>query len=419
MQVSEQTIFDGTDSFLSLKHLVLRGTNFEIGQTLAEMALEKQGQAAIPLPASRDHVRARRAYFQRSYPIHWQRMRGVAAAFGLDPEDDRCDMSTLWGNLEVEMPSMGCSVAYYPPSITAGGRGYLSRNMDFPKDISIADVMRLPLAAEERKRMPSMMSEPTIMEWYPEDGGYASLAIHAFDALTGTMDGMNSAGLVISQMTDEDAIAELGPDLESHPGLPHVVGLHELQVLRFLLDTCATADEAKEALLTCKQYYGFSPLHYIVADKAGNSFIYETSTGRNVQYIIDGNGQPQVVTNFQLYKHPNVDQMPKVKLSWENDAFWRYQTLVERISKQNDLFTVDDIKANHASVNFMRLLEEMGADPSYEGNDADDRVRTLWHSLYDQQAGTAEFSFYLGEKELADGTRTEYRSDYLRFALDT
>ena len=53
MQVSEQTIFDGTDSFLSLKHLVLRGTNFEIGQTLAEMALEKQGQAAIPLPASR------------------------------------------------------------------------------------------------------------------------------------------------------------------------------------------------------------------------------------------------------------------------------------------------------------------------------------------------------------------------------
>jgi hypothetical protein len=316
------------------------------------------------------------------------------------------------------MPAMGCSVAYYPPSTTAGGRGYLSRNLDFPMDTSIADVMHLSLPAEVRKRMPSIMSEPCIMEWYPEDGGYASLAIHAFDALTGTLDGMNSAGLVISQMADEEAIAELGPNLEFHPGLPHAVGLSELQVLRFLLDTCATADEAKEALLTSKQYYGFIPLHYIVADKAGKSFIYENSTGRNVQHIIDGNGQPQVVTNFQIYKHPTVDQMPKEALTWENNAFWRYQKLRERISQQKALFTADDIKANHACVNFMKLIEEMRADPTYEGNPADNRVRTLWHSLYDQQARTAEFSFYLGEEVDAGDTYTEHRSDYLRFTLE-
>jgi hypothetical protein len=418
MQVSEQNIFDETDSFLSPKHLILRGTNFEIGQTLAEMALEKHGLTAAPLPASRDHVKARRAYFQRSYPIHWERMRGVAAAFGLDPEDDRYDLSSLWGSLEVEIPAMGCSVAYYPPWTTAGGHGYLSRNLDFPLDVTIADVMRLPLSAEVRMQMPSIFNDPYIMEWYPEDGGYASLAIHAFDTLTGTVDGMNSAGLVISQMMDEEAIAELGPNLEPHPGLPLAVGLSELHVLRFVLDTCATADEAKVALLTCKQYYGFAPLHYIVADKAGNSFIYENSTGRNVQHIIDGDGQPQVVTNFQIYKHPNVGQMPKEALTWENNAFWRYQMLEERISQQKALFMKDDIKANHAYVNFMKLIEKMRSEPGYEGNPADDQVRTLWHSLYDQQAGTAEFSFYLGEKEHADGTRTEYRSDYLRFELD-
>jgi hypothetical protein len=393
MQYDEQTFFGGTDSFIALKHLTIGGTNFQIGQKLAELALERYGQVDMLLPVSVDHVRARRAYFQRSHPIHWQRMCGVAAAFGLDPYDDRYDLSNLWGNLEAEMPAMGCSVAYYPPSTTASGHGYLSRNLDFPMDITIADVMRLSLSAEVRKQMPSVFSEPYIMEWYPEDGGYASLAIHAFDMLTGTVDGMNSAGLVISQMMDEEAIAELGPDLEPHPRLPHVVGLSELQVLRFVLD-------------------------YIVADKAGNSFIYENSTGRNVQHIIDGDGQPQVVTNFQIYKHPDVGQMPREALTWENNAFWRYQTLVERISQQKALFTADDIKANHACVNFMKLIEEMHCEPGYEGNPADDQVRTLWHSLYDQQAGTAEFSFYLGEKEHADGTRTEYRSDYLRFALD-
>jgi len=342
----------------------------------------------------------------------------MAAAFGLDPMDERYDLTNLRVNLEVELPAMGCSVVYYPPATTAGSCGYLSRNLDFPIDISIADVMQLPLPADDRKQMASIFCEPFIMEWYPKDGGYASLAIHAFDTLTGTVDGMNSAGLVVAQLTDESALAELGPDLEVHPGLPQAVGLNELQVLRFLLDTCATAEEAKEALLTSKQYYGFAPLHYIVADRAGNSFIYERSTGRNVQYIIDGSGQPQVVTNFQIQKHPAADQMPKEPPTWESNAFWRYQVLAERIAEQKGLFTADDVKGHNGCVNYMKVIEEMWADPSYEGDAADDVVRTLWHSLYDQQAGTAEFSFYLGDEVGADGTRTERRSDYLRFGLE-
>jgi hypothetical protein len=60
----------------------------------------------------------------------------------------------------------------------------------------------------------------------------------------------------------------------------------------------------------------------------------------------------------------------------------------------------------------------MSADPAYGSIAANVQSRTLWHSLYDQQAGTAEFSFYLGEEVHADGTRTEHRSDYLRFALE-
>jgi len=75
------------------------------------------------------------------------------------------------------------------------------------------------------------------------------------------------------------------------------------------------------------------------------------------------------------------------------------------------------VKAINACVNFMTLIDEMRADPAYVSDAADDQVRTLYYSLYDQQAGTAEFSFYLGDKEDAGGRRTEQRSDYLRFAL--
>ena len=188
--------------------------------------------------------------------------------------------------------------------------------------------------------------------------------------------------------------------------------------MRLLLDTCATADEAKEALLTAKQYYTFVPCHYIVADKAGDSFIYENSTGRNVQHVIDGTGRPQVITNFQVHKHPTPDQMPQGALTLETNAFWRFQTLTDRISKQKDLFTPDDLKTNNGCVNIMRLFEEMGADPAFASIAANVQSRTLWHSLYDQQAGTVEFSFYLDDIVHADGTHTERRSDYLRFGLE-
>jgi hypothetical protein len=37
-------------------------------------------------------------------------------------------------------------------------------------------------------------------------------------------------------------------------------------------------------------------------------------------------------------------------------------------------------------------------------------ARTLWHTIYDQHALTAQTSFYLGETTAQDGTRAERRS---------
>lgn len=417
MKFFEKAFFNEPTDFMTVRHLRIHGTNFEIGQKLAELAIERYGQTPDNYIANPLYTSARRAYFQRNYPIHWERVRGAASAFGLDPQDERYDLSGLWYNLDVPMPPMGCSVVYYPPSRAATGGGYLSRNYDFSTG-SMAEVMQIPLPPEVKEQLPSVMGEPYIMEWYPEDGGYASIAIHAFDTLSGTLDGMNSAGLVVSIMADEEAIGELGPKLEVHPGAPQAVGLHELQVMRILLDTCATVEEAKGALLTVKQYYAFVPCHYIVADKAGNSFIYENSTGRNVQHIIDGGGQPQLVTNFQIHKHPTTEQMPSGELTLETNAFWRYQTLAARISEHEGYFTPDELKANNACVNIMKLFEEMGTDPAFGSIAANMQARTLWHSLYDQAAGTVEFNFYLGESEDNDGRSSERRSDYLGFALE-
>lgn len=126
---------------------------------------------------------------------------------------------------------------------------------------------------------------------------------------------------------------------------------------------------------------------------------------RNVQHVIDGTRQPQVVTNFQVHKHPTPDQMPKGALTLETNAFWRYQTLADRISEHDDLFTPYKLRANNACVNILKLFEETSADRAYGSIAANVQSRTLCHSLYDQQAGTAEVSFYLGAKIHAEGTR--------------
>lgn len=417
MNANERVVVGGRDSFMTVRHLRVRGTNFEIGRQLGEIAIERHGQTVHRFASDPVYVRARRVYFQRHFPIHWERVRGVAAAFGLDPCDARYDFTGLLHNVDLPDPVYGCSVVYYPPVTTSTGRGYLSRNYDFSLG-TMADVMHLPAPSGVNRELPPVMREPYLMEWHPTDGGYSSLAMHAFDTLAGTLDGLNSAGLAVSIMADEEAMAALGPHLEVQPGPLRVIGLHELAVMRLLLDTCATVAEAKETLLTIKQHYRYVPCHYIVADRAGHSFIYENSTGRNVQHIIDGTGQPQVVTNFQVHQHPTADTMPAGALTLETNAFWRYQLLASRLADHGGLFTVDDLKANNACVNVLKVVEAMAADPAQHSITAGVQARTLWHSLYDQAAGSVEISFYLGDAATAGGVLRERRSRYLEFVLE-
>jgi Acyl-coenzyme A:6-aminopenicillanic acid acyl-transferase len=413
--MQEHTYFGDARDFMTVRHVAVHGTNFAIGQQLGELARERYGAVPERFRGDPRFARARRAFLQRAYPIHWARTRGVAAAFGIDPNDDRYDLPGLTYHMDVPIPPPGCSAVYYPPATTVSGGGYLGRNYDFPI-CSLAEMLRLPLPPSVMASQRPVMSEPYVMSWYPEDGGYPSMAIHAFDLLSGTLDGMNSEGLVVAILADEKARNALGPQLEMHPGAQQAIGLHELQVMRLLLDTCATAEDAQTALLTVKQYYRFMPNHYLVADRAGHSFVYENSTGRNAQHVLDGDGTPQVITNHQLHRH-HADA-PVGPLTWENHSRWRYHVLRDRLAARPGRVSVEDIKTDLTCVNVFDLVERTREASGGATAPGGIEARTVWRCLYDQQAGTAEFSFYLGDVVGADGGRTERRSEYVRFALD-
>lgn len=391
----------GSGDFPTVRHLRLRGDNREIGWSLATIARERYG---LQLEASSDEIldRARRHYFERNYAVHAARARGVAEAFGVTPTDV-IDTNELWYPRPGLRTLGGCSVVAYPPDLTHSGHAILSRNYDFPTG-SMDSV--LGLSPETSADARPWNAEPYVMEVYPNDG-YPSLYLSCFDLLAGCLDGINAAGLVVALLADNETMA--AHKLE--PTFGYGVGLNELQTLRFLLDTCATVDEAKHALLLNKQHFAVVLNHYLILDASGRSFVWEYGRSHNREYIIDGRGA-FVVTNHPLHRYPTGD-VPEVTDGPvpQLHSYNRYRFLRRHIDNQPKPVTLDAMKEINACV----FADQ--APRSLWGEQAP--VRTLWHSLYDATDRRVEVSFYLRDESDPDRpaeTRV-VRSPYVSFEL--
>lgn len=360
----------GPDDFLTVRHLRVEGSNREIGQALAEAAHAVHGDLARPRPvADRALQQARRRWFELHHPVLAERGRGIADVFGVDYESDEWDV--VW--LATYDTPAGCSVVFYPGEGTKDGHGVLSRNFDFPT-ATISQMMGGPPQAGERP----LAADPWIVELHP-DQGYASVVVGIMDVM-GAMDGVNEAGLSVALLADNES-----PSPE--PTVTPQVGLAEQQIVRYLLDTCATVDEAKQALLLAKQYYFFVPCHFVVADRSGRSFVWEYSPAHNKEAIIDADPElagRMICTNHLLHRRPDPLDLPEEDGSLGTAAltYTRWKTL-HAAAGLGGVVDHDDIREHFASVRFAAPVE--GA-------------RTFWHALYDVDDASAEVSFYLHDE---------------------
>jgi hypothetical protein len=272
----------------------------------------------------------------------------------------------------------------------------VSRNYDFSTGTMDG---RLPADGER-----GCTAHPYVLELHP-DRGYSSLALTAYDLLSGSIDGINSAGLTVALLADDELMQKY--EMEG-TGEQDAVGLGVLQTVRMLLDTCANVAEAKEALLTTKQYYEFIPVHYLVADRHGQAFVWEYSQAHNREYIVESPGRPLVTTNFSLHRHLEDGRPPSVDKARELCP--RYCALATAIAAQPDKLTVDFVKQAH------RAVDAMWTPPRATGHAAG---RTLWHALYEPEQLALQISFYLRDEPGAgeDGRPRIARTDYLRFTL--
>lgn len=355
--------------FLTVRHLRVTGCEREIGHALAIAARDAHGAAAGPRRAPDPTVqRARRTWFADNYPILHERMRGVGAAFDVDPADDAWDLAWLGTYV---LPA-GCSTAFYPGTGTKDGHSVLARNFDFPTLTYSEIVGRAAGPAES-----PLAATPWVVECRP-DHGYSSITIGIMDVL-GAMDGVNSAGLAVSLMADNESAAP-------EPSVTAQVGLSEQQIIRFLLDTCATVDEAKQALLLAKQYYFFVPCHFLVADRSGRSFVWEYSPGHNREYIVEPPpDRPTVCTNHLLHRWPDGTALPDDPMVDGTAAltYHRFRTLGAAVDT-GALVDREDIRDHFGTVRFAAPVP---------------MVRTFWHAMYDLDDPSLEVSFFRRDED--------------------
>lgn len=389
----EGVVAGSPKDFMEVRRLVLKGSNQEIGKALATIAREKH--QLKPMPAT-DRYRSgvQRRFIEKHDPILFDRMRGVAAAFGRRIDDEAFNFGGLW---YFQGLRAGCSVVYYPPGLTASGRSVVSRNYDFTTGTLMGERPppgELPCTAR-----------PYVIEMHP-DKGYASLAICSYDLLSGVMDGINSEGLTVALLADDELMAKFPME----PAGSDAVGLGVVQMLRMLLDCCATADEAKELLLMTKQYYEIVPVHYLVADRHGKSFVFEHSQTRNREHVIENPGKPLVTTNFSLHRHLDGKTPPSAQKSKEICP--RYCRIAERLAGESGKLTAEIIKETHKTADLV--------EPSPSGTKRPPH-RTLWHALYFPEERKMQVSFYLRDEAPADaaGKSRIVRTPYLDFALKT
>jgi hypothetical protein len=367
MPVTTATVAGGSADLMTVTQVTATGSQAAIGRALAAEARRTYGWT--PAPADPRKARARRAWFARYWPQHLARMRGAAEEFGLDPETDQVYLDGAGG---VPLGS-GCSASFYPPAVTVDGRGVLGRNYDF-FTTSATELFALlsgrpaPLSDE----LP-MSARPYVVTSRP-DGGPATVVL-TMNELDGCMEGINEHGLaVVLNLADaENATApvDAGPQ----------VGVSSGQLLRFLLDTCRTVEEAKAALLGAKQYDLGVPLHYLVADVSGAAFVWERGPGGD-EHIVEADGAALCMTNHPLHRHPDATALPP-----DNEetmlTYQRYRTIAER-SAGTDL-----------SAALMReALDAVRVDAS---TGTPYPIRTLWRTVFDLERRAMSTRFYLGD----------------------
>jgi hypothetical protein len=378
------------ETYATIWEWELRGANRDVGRALAGYGRDELGTGPMPCPNA-DRIQAQRSFLKKHFRPLYDRMAGVADAFGLAMDKPTHDLATLW--FDVQLP--GCSAAYVPAGRMENGHAHVLRNMDLGVDLTGN------IEHPSSSRILALKMVP--------DEGYASTSVVVFDLL-GAMNGINEKGLVVICNSHGDY--RLTGDFQPSPAYSYEPvkhpepGLNELQTVRYLLDMCADIDEAREALLSLRTYYGFTPCLYLIADARGRSAVFEKAPAGNRIVFTEREGEPQIMTNFAPSRFESDDELPGGDKREQGFIYTRYRIAKSGL-EQTDALTPGRLAEIAREASFDVLC-----DPRAESEMHPDR--TVYTTLYDIDDRAMSVSCYLGETDA--GTR---HSEPVTYALSS
>jgi hypothetical protein len=395
LQWSETIVLEKQpDTFPLVRSIRMAGTQREIGRKMAQIAKDRYG-VTLAKNESSDYGRARYTYLEKNDPALLERARGVLEEYGLAEDDPTVDPTTLI----YSMGHLGCSMLYFPGSVTESGHAMAIRNNDFSAG-SISQLLGMPRQAGER----DIFGELYVVQSNPTRG-YACLYLSALDLLSGTLDGINQHGLTVYGLVDQGV-----PQNQMKVAGNRVIGLNPLQAMRLVLETCRNCQEAKQVLLTNKIFDIIKGMHYLVGDAAGNSFIFEVNKLDEQAHIQDGNGQPQILTNNTIWNMPPVDQLPAT-FDDPYNSLHRYRVLTETIDRQGSQKVSESFMIQAAESVFPRK-------PSGDLGGSAMTLRPLWQDIYDMTDLSLKVRFWLKDRGIApDGLPALALSPWFDFQL--
>jgi predicted choloylglycine hydrolase len=290
------------------KKLTATGTHYEFGYVVGLIARSYGMQMLRRTLANAEMNRRIVELYQAIYPQYLEKARGIAQAYGMTPDD--LDFTYLENPFEAELwwrlfkyqqfsdlshfsepaPSIGCSLA--SDYLDGERRQLIGRNFDYRADL------------------------PHFLLVSNLDGAYKTIGHSMFQLHQWMMDGVNEKGLFMG-------LASLGSppeyasyaDSAAYPDRPAIESHH---LIRAVLDTCATADEALSLIAKARIWFPSGFIHFLLADARGNSVVVTFDRDKNL-IVFPRRSSFLVLTNAALQEGEE----------YVYSACWRYRTVTD------------------------------------------------------------------------------------------
>ena len=237
----------------------------------------------------------------------------------------------------------GCTVF----TAMGGGETLMGRNFDFPSNPALL-LYTDPPDGYASVSMVDLGYFGYNLGNLPQEGDLDSLLA----APLLPFDGMNEKGLVVGMAAIPEALA---------PAAEGKTNIGEIQVIRLLLDY---AEDVNEALTLLEEYnveMTTPPIHYMIADRSGESVVIEYIRGE--MHVLREETPYQVMTNFIIQGSSTGQDAP----------CWRFRAVHEGLSGYNGV-----VSAGEA----MDMLSEAS------------QSSTIWSIVY--EASTGEIHVAMG-----------------------